>query len=123
MEERKQLKEVMDRKMAALVEHFSKFNEVKKQIRKGLGTGSACLLHPGIEQTNNLSERVISGHVLMRKIIGAFRSENGAEYCQYIASVFATWRLQGKDILNKYSSKFPRICFVLIALALKGKNE
>jgi len=51
-----------------------------------------------MEPTNNLSEQVIRAHVLMRKIIGTFSSEDGAEYFQYIASVFATWRLQAKDV-------------------------
>jgi len=35
--------------------------------------------------------------VIIRKIIGTFRSEKGAENYQYIASMFATWKLQGKD--------------------------
>ena len=54
-----------------------------------------------MEPTNNLSEQVIREHVLMRKIIGTFRSEGGAEYYQYIASVFATWRLQAKDVYDE----------------------
>jgi transposase len=101
MEERKQQKEVWDREMAELAEQFSKFTELKKPvtyIRNGLGNWYTCLLYPGMEPTNNLSEQVIREHVLMRKIIGTFRSEDGAEYYQYIASVFATWRLQAKDV-------------------------
>jgi len=90
--------------MAALTEQFSKFNELKQPvtyIRNGLGNWYTCLLYPGMEPTNNLSEQVIREHVLMRKIIGTFRSEVGAEYYQYIASVFATWRLQGKDVYDE----------------------
>jgi transposase len=104
MEERKQQKEVWDREMADLAEQFGKFKELKKPItyiRNGLGNWYTCLLYPGMEPTNNLSEQVIREHVLMRKIIGTFRSENGAEYYQYIASVFATWRLQGKDVYDE----------------------
>jgi len=104
MEERKQQKEVWDMEMAALAEQFSKFKELKKPvtyIRNGLGNWYTCLLYPGMEPTNNLSEQVIREHVLMRKIIGTFRSENGAEYYQYIASVFATWRLQRKDVYDE----------------------
>lgn len=98
--ERKRQKEVWDREMAELAEQFSKFDELKKPVtymKNGLRNWYTCLLYPGMEPTNNLSEQVIREHVLMRKIIGAFRSENGAEYYQYIASMFATWRLQGKD--------------------------
>lgn len=101
MEERKQQKEVWDSEMVELAEHFSKFKELKKPvtyIRNGLGNWYTCLLYPGMEPTNNLSEQVIREHVIMRKIIGTFRSEDGAEYYQYIASVFATWRLQAKDV-------------------------
>lgn len=104
MKERKQQKEVWDMEMAKLVEQFSKSEELKKPvtyIRNGLGNWYTCLLYPGMEPTNNLSEQVIREHVLMRKIIGTFRSEEGAEYYQYIASVFATWRLQGKDIYDE----------------------
>jgi hypothetical protein len=54
-----------------------------------------------MEPTNNLSEQVIREHVLMRKIMGTFRSEDGAEYYQHIASVFASWRLQGKDVYGE----------------------
>jgi len=41
--------------------------------------GSTNLEECGVEK------QVIEEHVLMRKIIGTFRSENGAEYYQYIA--------------------------------------
>ena len=104
MEERKQQKEVWDREMTELAEQFSKFTELKKPvtyIRNGLGNWYTCMLYPGMEPTNNLSEQVIREHVLMRKIMGTFRSEIGAEYYQYIASVFATWRLQGKDVYDE----------------------
>jgi len=90
--------------MAELVEHFSPFKDLKKPItyiRNGLENWYTCLLYPGMEPTNNLSEQVIREHVLMRKIIGTFRSGKGAEYYQYIASLVATWRLQGKDIYNE----------------------
>ncbi|MHC1603169.1 MAG: hypothetical protein ACXQTK_00470, partial [Candidatus Syntropharchaeales archaeon] len=40
-------------------------------------------------------------HVLIEKIIGTFRSTKGAEYYQYITSLFATWRLQKKDIFDE----------------------
>jgi len=95
---------VRDREMAELAEHFSKFSELKKPvtfIRNGLGYLYTCLLYPGMEPTNNLSELAIREHVLMRKTIGTFRSEDGAEYYQYIASVFTSWRLQGKDVYDE----------------------
>ena len=104
MEERKEQKKVWDKEMEELVSAYSKFKELKKPltyIRNGLGHWYTCLLYPGMEPTNNLSEQVIREHVLIRKIIGTFRSTKGAEYYQYIASLFATWRLQGKDVFGE----------------------
>ena len=43
------------------------------------------MLYPVMEPTNNLGEQAIREHVILRKIIGCFRSENGAENYQYIA--------------------------------------
>jgi transposase len=104
MGERRRQKEEWDREMEELVEEFSRYKDLKKPltyIRNGLGQWYTCLLHPGMEPTNNLSEQIMREQVLMRKIIGTFRSEKGAEYYQYIASLFATWRLQGKDIYDE----------------------
>ena len=51
--------------------------------------------------TNNIGEQAIREHVVMRKIIGAFRSIKGSENYQYITSMFATWRLQNKNIFDE----------------------
>ena len=54
-----------------------------------------------MQPTNNLSEQTIREQVMMRKIIGTFRSDKGAENYQYIASMFATWKLQKKNIFEE----------------------
>jgi len=36
-------------------------------------------------------------HVILRNIIGCFRSGNRAENYQYIASLLVDWRLRGKN--------------------------
>src|SRR3972149_6921879 len=69
----------------------------RKFIKNGCGCWYTCLLYPGMEPTNNLAEQAIREHVIMRKIIGCFRSVKGAENYQYIASLLATARLQGKN--------------------------
>jgi hypothetical protein len=51
-----------------------------------------------MEPTNNLGEQAMREHVIIRKIIGCFRSENGSQNYQYIASLLATCKLQGKNI-------------------------
>ncbi len=70
-------------------------------IKNGLGRWYTCLLYPGMEPTNNLGEQTIRENVIMEKIIGMFRSTKGAENYQYIASMFATWKLQGKNIFEE----------------------
>ena len=76
-------------------------NFLKVWIRNDLGNWYTCILYPCKEPTNNLSEQFIRKHVLMRKIMGTFRLEIGAEYYQYIASVFATRRLQEKGVYDE----------------------
>ena len=51
-----------------------------------------------MEPTNNLGEQAIRESVIIRKIIGTFRSEDGSTYYQYIASLLSTWKLQGKKM-------------------------
>jgi len=59
-----------------------------------------------IEPMNNLSEQVIRKHVLMRKIIGAFRSENGAEYYPALRSSLRSDYKEKRSTMNSknYSS-------------------
>ncbi len=68
-----------------------------RYIKNGFGCWYTCMLYSGMEPTNNLGEQAMREHVIIRKIIGCFRSENGAENYQYIASLLATCRLQGKN--------------------------
>ena len=79
------------------------FDQTFLKFESGMVWGNwyTCILYPCMEPTNNLSEQFIRKHVLMRKIMGTFRSEIGAEYYQYIVSVFATWRLQRKDVYDE----------------------
>lgn len=104
MPERKQQKLIFDKKMEELAARYSKFKRLKKPvtyIKNGLGRWYTCLLYPGMESTNNLGEQAIREHVIMRKIIGTFRSENGSENYQYIASMIASWKLQEKSIFEE----------------------
>jgi transposase len=104
MEQRKEQKEIWDREIEVLVKRFSrnkKLSKPLKYIENGLGNWFTCLLYPGMEPTNNLGEQAIRENVIIRKIIGTFRSENGSQYYQYIASLLSTWRLQGKNMFNE----------------------
>ncbi len=104
MEDRKQMKKQWDIEMAQLVERFTKYEGLHKPmtyIKNGLGCWYTCLLYSGMEPTNNLGEQAMREHVIMRKIIGTFRSEKGAEHYQYIASLLATWQLLEKDVYKE----------------------
>ena len=97
-------KKVYENEMKNIFEKYSKFDELKKPttyIENGLGKWYTCLLYPGMEPTNNLAEQAIREHVIMRKIIGCFRSKKGAYNYQYISSLLATWKLQDKDLFEE----------------------
>ena len=104
MEERRRKKEKWDPELVDLVEQYEgslHTRHLVTYLKNGLGCWHTCLLYPGMEPTNNLGEQAIREHVIIRKIIGAFRSVEGSENYQYIASMFATWRLQGKNIVEE----------------------
>ena len=98
MKQRNAMKDVFDQKMRELVVKYDPYPELHKPveyIRNGLGSWFTCLLYKGMEPTNNLAEQAIREHVVIRKIIGTFRSEEGSQNYQYISSLLATWRLKG----------------------------
>ncbi len=68
-----------------------------RYLRRGVGDWCTCLSHPGMPATNNLAEQAIREHVIQRKIIGSFRSEEGPANYACIASLLETWAYQGKD--------------------------
>jgi len=98
--DRMEKKELFEKELVGIIAKYSEFKELKKPLtylENGCGCWYTCLLYPGMEPTNNLAEQAIREHVIMRKIIGCFRSVKGAENYQYIASLLATARLQGKN--------------------------
>lgn len=104
MVEREQQKAVFEAEMKDLVRRYQNLEELHgpiTYIKNGLGSWYTCLLYPGMEPTNNLGEQAMREHVIMRKIIGCFRSNNGAENYQYIASLLAGWKLQDKNIFEE----------------------
>ena len=101
MDERKSMKITFEKRMEELVKRYDPYGELHKPveyIKNGLGSWFTCLLYPGMELTNNLAEQEIQEHVVIRKIIGTFRSESGSQNYQYIASLLSTWRLQNKSM-------------------------
>ena len=68
-------------------------------IKNGKESWFTCVLYPEIEPTNNLAERGIRKFVILEKIMGCLRSEQGKKTTQIMMSLFGTWKLQG---LNSY---------------------
>ena len=104
MDERIKQKSSYEKEMKETVEKYREYEELKvsiEYIKNGLGKWYTCLLYPGMQPTNNLGEQAIREHVIVRKIIGCFRSEKGAKNYQYIASLLASWKLQEKNIFEE----------------------
>lgn len=101
---RERQKNIWEKELLEIVEQYDSALNTRSLVtylKNGLGCWYTCLLYPGMQPTNNLGEQAIREHVIMRKIIGTFRSIEGSENYQYIASMFATWRLQGKNIFEE----------------------
>ncbi len=116
MKERRHQKVVWESEMEELVREFEEHEELHKPvtyIRNGLGRWYTCLLYPGMEPTNNLGEQAMREHVIVERLIGCFRSENGAQNYQYIASLLASWKLQGKNMFEELDKLLRReLCLV-----------
>lgn len=91
----------MTRKLQKIVNHYSKYDEcqaVAKYIDFHIESWFTCIKIAGVQPTNNYAEQAIRETVLVRKIIGAFRSVKGTKTYETLASLIATWQLQKLDI-------------------------
>ena len=64
------------------------------------------VLVPGLDATNNLAERSVRPLVVIRKISGGSRSEDGTKTRMALASLFGTWLARG---LNPFDDCFKRL--------------
>jgi transposase len=71
-----------------------------KLLRKHRESVLRFLDHDGVDATNNLAEREGRPAVIARKLSAGNRTEAGAETHAVLASVFRTYRRQGRDILD-----------------------
>jgi hypothetical protein len=94
----------MTAKLQKIIGYYSRYEECKstvKYIDFHLESWFTCIKIEGVQPTNNYAEQAIRETVLVRKIIGAFRSENGTKTYETLASLIASWQLQKKDIKNE----------------------
>lgn len=91
----------MTAKLQKILTYYSRYAEcegVIKYIDFHLESWFTCIKIAGIEPTNNYAEQAIRETVIVRKIIGAFRSETGTKVYETLASLLATWQFQKLDI-------------------------
>lgn len=70
-------------------------------IKNGREFWFTCILHPEIDPTNNVAESRIRKFVILEKIMGCLRSEQGKQTTQIMLSLIGTWKQQG---LNPYKT-------------------
>ena len=88
-------------KLQKILTYYSRYEEcqgVTKYIDFHLESWFTCIKLAGIAPTNNFAEQAIRETVIIRKIIGAFRSEAGTKVYEKLASLLATWQFQKLDI-------------------------
>lgn len=91
----------MTSKLENIINYYSKYSELEsvvKYIKFNLGNWFTCIKIEGVEPTNNFAEQAIREPVIVRKIIGAFRSETGKDNYEKLASVIASWQLRGLNL-------------------------
>lgn len=96
----------MTSKLQKIVSHYSRYQECKavtKYINFHIESWFTCIKFAGVQPTNNYAEQAIRETVLVRKIIGAFRSNNGTKTYETLASLIATWQYQKLDIKKELS--------------------
>jgi len=91
-----------ERTLDGLVERFGKswaggVSKVMTYLANGRSWWLTFLKRPGVEPTNNRGERSIREAVVIRKIIGTLRNEQGAKAFARLLTVLGTWKLRGRD--------------------------
>ncbi len=114
-EERLMKYEEMTNKLKEVIDYYSKYPELEKVVKYinfNLENWFTCIKVEGVEPTNNFAEQAIREPVVVRKIIGAFRSETGKENYETIASLIASWQLKGLDLKNELKQMLIKnLCF------------
>lgn len=96
------LREALQEKLLAIAEPYLKDKDVPqhkpaKLICRYLPELFTFVEHPNVASSNNAAERAIRPAVVSRKISGGTRSAKGSQTKTRLMSVFATWKLQGKE--------------------------
>jgi len=99
-EKRQKLYNKCIQEMKWLIEKFSSYRHLAKvvtTIKNGLNFWFTRIIHPQIEPTNNKGERSLREMVVIKKIIGTLRNQDGADILAKMMTLISTWRLNGKN--------------------------
>ena len=91
----------MTTKLQKLLTYYARYEEcegVVKYVSFHIESWFTCIKLAGVAPTNNFAEQAIRETVIVRKIIGAFRSVTGTKVYETLASLIATWQFQQRDI-------------------------
>jgi len=106
-----------DDHLFSILERYKDVKELKSAIgyiSNAKESWFTCLVYQGMQPTNNLAEQAIREHVIVKRIIGTFRSESGSQEYQYVASLLATWKLQNKNMFEELENLIRReLCLKL----------
>lgn len=83
-----------------LVQIYSTYKHLRKvitTIKNGIPYWFTRIIHPRIEPTNNNAERPLREPVVLKKIMGTLRNEDGANIFSVIMTLLSTWKIQGKN--------------------------
>lgn len=103
MAKRKRLYNKCVKEMKWLIERFSSYKQLTKvvtTIKNGLDFWFTRIIHPQIEPTNNKGEQSLREMVVMKKIIGTLRNQDGADVMAKMMTLISTWRLNGINPFN-----------------------
>jgi hypothetical protein len=100
-QQRQQKYDKMTARLRKITQYYARYDDCKavtKYINFHIESWFTCIKYENVEPTNNNAEQAIRETVIVRKIIGAFRSTHGVKTYETLASLIATWQSQQKDI-------------------------
>ena len=100
LNKRKRLYDKCIQEMKWLIEKFSSYQHLTKvitTIKNGLEFWFTRIIHPQIDPTNNKGERSLREMVVIKKIIGTLRNQDGADVMAKMMTLISTWRLNGQN--------------------------
>ena len=86
--------------MKNLIKIYSSYTHLTKvvtTIKNGLDFWFTRIIHPQIKPTNNDGERSLREMVVIKKIIGTLRNQDGADVMAKMMTLISTWRLNGQN--------------------------